>query len=118
MLCRLLFFQFQEVNYANRILSDVTKRAIYDRYGSLGLYLAEQLGDENVGAYYMLSSPWCKVGQATKALLSDMVSCSKASSYLLWSPWCKVGQATKALLSDMMCCSTASSYCSRAPGAK
>ena len=26
----------------------------------MGLYLAEQLGEENVGAYYLLTSGWCK----------------------------------------------------------
>ena len=26
----------------------------------MGLYLAEQLGEENVGAYYVLTSGWCK----------------------------------------------------------
>jgi len=52
--------KFQEVNYAHRILSDVTKRTVYDRYGSVGLYLAEQLGEENIGTYYLLTSPWCK----------------------------------------------------------
>lgn len=26
----------------------------------MGLYLAEQLGEENLGAYYLLTSGWCK----------------------------------------------------------
>ena len=38
------------------------KRGIYDRYGSLGLYVAEQFGEENVNTYFVLTSGWCKVG--------------------------------------------------------
>jgi DnaJ-class molecular chaperone len=58
------------------VLSDLTKRNIYDNYGSLGLYIAEQFGgeslsgphvnqiitmiyfsaEENVQAYFMLTS--------------------------------------------------------------
>ena len=54
--------QFQEINHANTVLSDTTKRGIYDRYGSLGLYVAEQFGEENVNTYFVLTSGWCKVG--------------------------------------------------------
>ena len=54
-------FQFKEVNQAHRILSDQTKRNIYDTYGSLGLYIAEQFGEENVNAYFLVNSGWCKV---------------------------------------------------------
>uniref|UniRef100_A0A182LVW5 J domain-containing protein n=1 Tax=Anopheles culicifacies TaxID=139723 RepID=A0A182LVW5_9DIPT len=39
--------KFKEVNRAHSILSDLTKRNIYDNYGSLGLYIAEQFGEEN-----------------------------------------------------------------------
>lgn len=53
--------QFKEVNRANSILSDETKRNIYDNYGSLGLYIAEQFGEENVNAYFVVTSPTCKV---------------------------------------------------------
>ncbi|KAI0220477.1 DnaJ-like subfamily C member 5, partial [Lamellibrachia satsuma] len=52
--------QFKELNRANMVLSDLTKRAIYDKYGSLGLYVAEQFGEENVNTYFVLTSPWCK----------------------------------------------------------
>ncbi|GAB6022322.1 hypothetical protein CHUAL_006445 [Chamberlinius hualienensis] len=34
--------KFKEINRAHSILSDLTKRNIYDNYGSLGLYIAEQ----------------------------------------------------------------------------
>jgi len=55
------FVQFQEVNHANSVLSDTVKRNIYDRYGSIGIYVAEQFGEENVNTYFVLTSPWCKV---------------------------------------------------------
>ena len=42
----LFFFQFKEVNHAHSILSDPSKREIYDKYGSMGLYIAEQFGEE------------------------------------------------------------------------
>ncbi|RZF47622.1 hypothetical protein LSTR_LSTR014749, partial [Laodelphax striatellus] len=51
---------FKEVNRAHAILSDLTKRNIYDNYGSLGLYIAEQFGEENVNAYFLVTSGWCK----------------------------------------------------------
>lgn len=53
--------KFKELNSANSILSDVTKRNIYDSYGSLGLYVAQQFGEENVNTYFMLSTWWAKV---------------------------------------------------------
>ncbi|XP_071450250.1 dnaJ homolog subfamily C member 5 isoform X1 [Hetaerina americana] len=52
--------KFKEVNRAHSILSDLTKRNIYDNYGSLGLYIAEQFGEENVNAYFLVTSGWCK----------------------------------------------------------
>lgn len=52
--------KFKEINYAHGILSDNTKRNIYDNYGSLGLYIAEQFGEENVNTYFLVNSGWCK----------------------------------------------------------
>ncbi|XP_032875700.1 dnaJ homolog subfamily C member 5B [Amblyraja radiata] len=52
--------KFKEINNANSILTDISKRNIYDKYGSLGLYIAEQFGEENVNTYFMLCSPWAK----------------------------------------------------------
>ncbi|KTG02053.1 hypothetical protein cypCar_00022173 [Cyprinus carpio] len=52
--------KFKEINNAHTILSDPTKRNIYDKYGSLGLYVAEQFGEENVNTYFVLSSWWAK----------------------------------------------------------
>ncbi|KAB7506181.1 DnaJ-like protein subfamily C member 5 [Armadillidium nasatum] len=53
--------KFKEINHAHSILSDATKRNIYDNYGSLGLYIAEQFGEENVNTYFLVNSGWCKV---------------------------------------------------------
>lgn len=53
--------RFKEINNAHTILTDTSKRNIYDKYGSLGLYVAEQFGEENVNTYFMLSSWWAKV---------------------------------------------------------
>ncbi|KAK7075321.1 DnaJ subfamily C member 5B [Halocaridina rubra] len=52
--------KFKEINYAHGILGDATKRNIYDNYGSLGLYIAEQFGEENVNTYFFVNSGWCK----------------------------------------------------------
>ncbi|XP_035271889.1 dnaJ homolog subfamily C member 5 [Anguilla rostrata] len=52
--------KFKEINNAHATLSDVTKRNIYDKYGSLGLYVSQQFGEENVNTYFMLSSWWAK----------------------------------------------------------
>lgn len=41
-----VLFQFKEVNHAHSILADPSKREIYDKYGSMGLYIAEQFGEE------------------------------------------------------------------------
>lgn len=57
--------QFKEINRAHAILTDLTKRNIYDNYGSLGLYVAEQFGEENVNAYFVVTSGWCKVSVLT-----------------------------------------------------
>jgi len=52
--------KFKEINKAHSILSDLTRRNIYDNYGSLGIYIAEQFGEENVNTYFVLTSGWCK----------------------------------------------------------
>ncbi|XP_042356415.1 dnaJ (Hsp40) homolog, subfamily C, member 5 gamma b isoform X2 [Plectropomus leopardus] len=52
--------KFKEINNANSILSDENKRNIYDEYGSMGLYVAEQFGDESVKYYFLMSKCWFK----------------------------------------------------------
>lgn len=61
----LLLIQFQEINYANSVLGDETKKSIYDKYGSIGLSLADQVGEDNVKTYMVLSTCWCKVRVST-----------------------------------------------------
>lgn len=53
--------KFKEINNANAILSDENKRKIYDEYGSMGLYVSEQFGDESVKYYFLMSKCWFKV---------------------------------------------------------
>jgi len=52
--------KFKEINRAHSTLSDSVKRNIYDNYGSLGLYIAEQFGEENVNTYFLVTSGWCR----------------------------------------------------------
>ncbi|XP_051942404.1 dnaJ homolog subfamily C member 5-like isoform X1 [Hippocampus zosterae] len=52
--------KFKEINNANSILSDDNKRKIYDEYGSMGLYVAEQFGEESVKYYFLMSKCWFK----------------------------------------------------------
>ncbi|XP_020787377.1 dnaJ (Hsp40) homolog, subfamily C, member 5 gamma b isoform X2 [Boleophthalmus pectinirostris] len=52
--------KFKEINNANSILSDENKRRIYDEYGSMGLYVAEQFGEESVKYYFLMSKCWFK----------------------------------------------------------
>uniref|UniRef100_A0A8D0DNM9 J domain-containing protein n=1 Tax=Salvator merianae TaxID=96440 RepID=A0A8D0DNM9_SALMN len=54
--------KFKEINNANATLSDENKRRIYDEYGSMGLYVSEQFGEESVKYYFLMSKGWFKVG--------------------------------------------------------
>ncbi len=67
--------KFKDINRANTILSDITKRNIYDNYGSLGLYIAEQFGEENVNTYFVLTSGWCKAIFLTCGILTCCYCC-------------------------------------------
>ncbi|XP_078506212.1 dnaJ homolog subfamily C member 5G isoform X2 [Lissotriton helveticus] len=51
---------FKEINNANSTLNDETKRKIYDEYGSMGLYVSEQFGEESVKYYFLMSKCWFK----------------------------------------------------------
>ncbi|KAG9468431.1 dnaJ homolog subfamily C member 5G [Eleutherodactylus coqui] len=52
--------KFKEINNANTTLSDDNKRKIYDEYGSMGLYVAEQFGEDSVKYYFLISKWWFK----------------------------------------------------------
>jgi len=49
---------FKKINHANSILSDEKKRKLYDDYGSFGLYLADQIGEDLVGSVMFFQSKW------------------------------------------------------------
>lgn len=68
-------FQFKEVNKAHKILSDVSKKEIYDKHGSLGLHIAENFGEENVKFYFMLSSWWMKAICGTLCIITGCCCC-------------------------------------------
>ncbi|XP_071851005.1 dnaJ homolog subfamily C member 5-like [Apostichopus japonicus] len=53
--------KFKEVNRAHKVLQDEKKRQIYDEYGSFGLYIAEQIGEENVDLYFLVNSKCFRV---------------------------------------------------------
>ncbi|XP_037398011.1 dnaJ (Hsp40) homolog, subfamily C, member 5 gamma b isoform X2 [Pygocentrus nattereri] len=52
--------KFKEINNANSILNDENKRQIYDEYGSMGLYVADQFGKDTVKYYFLMSKCWFK----------------------------------------------------------
>lgn len=51
----------QEISYANSVLSDEKKKRIYDAYGSMGIHLSEQIGEETFEKYMMFGGKWFKV---------------------------------------------------------
>ncbi|KAE8750970.1 hypothetical protein FOCC_FOCC002398 [Frankliniella occidentalis] len=67
--------RFKEINRAYSILSDLTKRNVYDNYGSLGLYIAEQFGEENVNPYFLVTSGWCKFAFLFCGLITGCYCC-------------------------------------------
>ncbi|XP_057712588.1 dnaJ homolog subfamily C member 5-like [Corythoichthys intestinalis] len=67
--------KFKEVNAAHAVLSDPGKRNIYDAYGSLGLYVAQQFGDDNVNAYFALTTWWAKGLFVLCGLLTGFYCC-------------------------------------------
>ncbi|XP_008302100.1 E3 ubiquitin-protein ligase TRIM63-like [Stegastes partitus] len=67
--------KFKELNSAHAVLSDLTKRNIYDSYGSLGLYVAQQFGEDNVNTYFMLSTWWAKGLFAVCGILTGFYCC-------------------------------------------
>ena len=65
--------QFKKINHANHILSDEKKRALYDKYGSFGLHIAEQFGDDVVETLMMFRSKWFQVN--LKHCLLQLYTC-------------------------------------------
>ncbi|XP_070284499.1 dnaJ homolog subfamily C member 5G isoform X2 [Myotis yumanensis] len=62
---------FKEINAAHSVLSDEKKRKIYDRHGSLGLYLYDHFGEDGVRYYFMMNSCWFK----TLVILCVLLTC-------------------------------------------
>ncbi|XP_014448580.1 dnaJ homolog subfamily C member 5G [Tupaia chinensis] len=62
---------FKEINTAHSVLSDPKKRRIYDRHGSLGIYLYDHFGEEGVRYYFMVHSCWFK----TLVILCAVLTC-------------------------------------------
>lgn len=67
--------KFKEINNANSILNDETKRKIYDQYGSMGLYVSEQFGEESVKYYFLMSRWWFKTLVVCCTLFSCCCCC-------------------------------------------
>lgn len=67
--------RFKEINNANSILNDEDKRKIYDEYGSMGLYVAEQFGEDSVKLYFLMSKCWFKTVVALVMLFTCCCCC-------------------------------------------
>ncbi|CAF93115.1 unnamed protein product, partial [Tetraodon nigroviridis] len=67
--------KFKELNNAHAVLTDLNQRRIYDAYGSLGLYVAQTFGEDNVSAYFMLSTWWAKAAFALCGILTGCYCC-------------------------------------------
>lgn len=66
---------FKKINHAHHILSDEKKRALYDKYGSFGLHIAEQFGDDVVETLMMFRSKWFQCAFWTCCLLTGCYFC-------------------------------------------
>ncbi|XP_063713816.1 dnaJ homolog subfamily C member 5-like [Symsagittifera roscoffensis] len=51
---------FKEISRANAVLSDEAKRDIYDKYGSKGLQMLEQMGPEALKVWMKMDTPLAK----------------------------------------------------------
>lgn len=66
---------FKQINHANHILSDEKKRSLYDKYGSFGLHIAEQFGDDVVETLMTFRSKWFQFAFWTCCLLTGCYFC-------------------------------------------
>jgi len=66
---------FKKINHAHGILSDEKKRAIYDKHGSMGLYLAEQFGDDFVDTFMTFQSKWFQCAMLSIFCLTGCCFC-------------------------------------------
>ncbi|XP_031435577.1 dnaJ (Hsp40) homolog, subfamily C, member 5 gamma b [Clupea harengus] len=67
--------RFKEINNANTTLNDENKRKIYDEYGSMGLYVSDQFGEESVNLYFLMSKCWFKTLVVIGMLLTGCCCC-------------------------------------------
>ncbi|XP_018644637.1 DNAj homolog subfamily C member, putative [Schistosoma mansoni] len=87
---------FKEINRAYRILTDPVKRSIYEKYGSVGLSIAEQFGEENVNTYFVLTNKWCKL------MLTPVLSTSSRKLSLSVLIYLTISADTPSLLGSPM----------------
>uniref|UniRef100_A0A1I8A0S9 J domain-containing protein n=1 Tax=Steinernema glaseri TaxID=37863 RepID=A0A1I8A0S9_9BILA len=66
--------KFKEINHANTILSNPSKRKIYDQYGEMGLKMLEQFGDDDQILRLALK-PWFKWAVGLFGLFSCCFFC-------------------------------------------
>lgn len=67
--------KFKAIQHAYATLSDASKRAIYDKYGSVGLKLADQIGPERFRIYMLSQSPWVKCCSVCVCLSTGCCCC-------------------------------------------
>jgi len=67
--------KIRDINFANSVLSDAKKRELYDAYGSMGLNVAEQIGEDHVRAYFMLQNKCFKACIIVCGLLTGCYCC-------------------------------------------
>ncbi|KAL5110152.1 hypothetical protein TcWFU_003793 [Taenia crassiceps] len=72
---RRAYRRFAELNRANVILTDATKKEIYDKYGSYGIYVSETVGDEAAMTYLKLNNPCLKCLCVTLFILTGCCCC-------------------------------------------
>ncbi|CAH8851559.1 unnamed protein product [Trichobilharzia szidati] len=67
--------KFKEINRAHSILANEQKRRLYDRYGALGIYVAEHIDEEDWKPYLALRNPCVQCLACTCFLLTCCFCC-------------------------------------------